>query len=49
MSKAQPFRIEIEQSALDRIDARVADYRWFDAPQGGTDAAWVHGLSLIHI
>jgi len=23
----------------------VADYRWFDAPQGGTDAAWVHGMS----
>lgn len=45
MSKTQPFHIEIEQGILDRIAARVADYRWFDPPEGGTDDAWVHGMS----
>lgn len=45
MTDAKPFRIEIDQSILDRIMSRVADYRWFDPPQGGTDDAWAHGMS----
>lgn len=45
MSAATPFRIEVDQSVLDRINARVADYRWFDPPAGGGDEAWAHGMS----
>lgn len=45
MSEVKPFEIKIDQAVLDRIDRRVAEYRWFDPPQGGTDEAWAHGMS----
>lgn len=45
MNPARPFKIEIAQSELDRISRRVAEYRWFDAPKGGSDEAWAHGMS----
>lgn len=45
MSAPRPFEIDIQQSVIDRIMARVEAYRWFDPPQGGTDTAWVHGMS----
>lgn len=45
MSGATPFRIVVGQDTLARIDQRVAAYRWFDAPEGGSDDAWGHGMS----
>jgi microsomal epoxide hydrolase len=45
MDQLSPFEIKIDQAVLDRIKARVAAYRWFEAPQGGTDEAWLHGMS----
>lgn len=45
MSKAIPFHIEIEQNVLERLAGRLTDYRWFDPPAGGGDAAWAHGMS----
>lgn len=45
MSRARAFHIETDQAVLDRISARVADYRWFDAPEGGGEASWAHGMS----
>lgn len=38
-----PFKIDVPQSKLERIRARVADYKWFDAPQGLPD--WQLGMS----
>jgi len=43
--RISPFKISISDETLARIDKRVADYRWFDAPAGGTDDAWAHGMS----
>ena len=45
MSAPRPFEIDIQQSVIDHIMARVEAYRWFEPPQGGTDDAWVHGMS----
>lgn len=45
MNEARPFKIKVEQSVLDRIAARVADYRWFEAPVGGGEDVWAHGMS----
>lgn len=45
MTRIHPFRIDVGDAVLERIAKRVADYRWFDAPEGGTDEAWVHGMS----
>jgi len=45
MSSATPFKIDVPQAKLDHIRERVAAYQWFDPPQGGTDEAWVHGMS----
>lgn len=36
----QPFRIAIEQAALDRIEAKLRDARWPDIPAG---APWQYG------
>ncbi|MEO1405751.1 MAG: epoxide hydrolase family protein [Pseudomonadota bacterium] len=45
MTEARPFTINVPQAKLDSIRDRVASYQWFDAPEGGTDEAWVHGMS----
>ena len=45
MGEVKPFEIKIDQAVLDRIGRRIADYRWFDPPQGGTDEVWAHGTS----
>ena len=45
MSRARPFRIDVSQAVLDRIAARIDDYRWFDPPEGGGDEVWAHGAS----
>lgn len=45
MSRAYAFKIDVSDDILDRIGSRVAGYRWFDAPEGGGDDAWAHGMS----
>ncbi|MEM9668875.1 MAG: epoxide hydrolase family protein [Pseudomonadota bacterium] len=41
----KPFKIDVPQEKLDYIRSRVEAYQWFDAPEGGTDEAWAHGMS----
>lgn len=43
MSDVTPFEIQIAQSKLDDIRARVAAYKWFDPPAGLPD--WQLGMS----
>lgn len=43
MAEAKPFRIEISDDTLARIQARVEAYRWFPAPAAGEP--WQFGMS----
>ena len=43
MAAAEPFTINVRQQVLERIRARVKDYRWFPAPAGGDP--WAFGMS----
>lgn len=43
MSNIQPFKIDVAQSKLESIRKHVADYKWFDAPEGVGD--WQLGMS----
>ncbi|MEM8634607.1 MAG: epoxide hydrolase family protein [Pseudomonadota bacterium] len=45
MTDIASFTIDVPQAKLDHIRDRVASYPWFDAPEGGTDDSWVHGMS----
>ncbi|MFP4002610.1 MAG: epoxide hydrolase family protein [Alphaproteobacteria bacterium] len=41
MAAPPPFKIDIPQQRLDAIMARVRDYEWFEAPEGG---GWAYGV-----
>ena len=42
MSEPRPFTINVPDETLSRLAARVAAYRWFDAPEGDE---WLRGMS----
>ncbi len=43
----KPFRIEIPQSTLDVIRARVRAYEWHEMPRGpGLEGSWAYGANL---
>ncbi len=42
---AHPFEIPVNEAKWHGVKARLAAYPWFDAPIGGTDEAWMHGMS----
>jgi pimeloyl-ACP methyl ester carboxylesterase len=50
MSAPSPFRIEIPQSTLDAIRAKVAAYEWHEMPRGaGLDGSWAYGANLDYM
>lgn len=55
MSKPHPFKVEIEQSVIDGIMAKVKSYDWHEMPDTGTpidlssDAAWAWGTPLPYM
>ena len=43
----QPFRIEVPQTTLDAIRAKVRGYDWHEAPRGpGLEDSWAYGANL---
>lgn len=46
MASPQPFKVSIPQQTLDRIAARVRDYRWFPAPEG---ESWEYGTNTAYL
>jgi pimeloyl-ACP methyl ester carboxylesterase len=47
MSAPRPFRIDIPQSTLDSIAAKVRAYEWHEMPRGaGLDGTWAYGANL---
>ncbi len=44
----QPFRIEVPQTTLDAIRAKVRGYDWHEAPRGpGLEDSWAYGANLV--
>jgi pimeloyl-ACP methyl ester carboxylesterase len=44
----QPFRIEVPQTTLDAIRAKVRGYQWHEAPRGpGLEDSWAYGANLV--
>ena len=42
-----PFKIEVPQTKLDSIRARVRDYEWHEMPRGeGLEGTWAYGANL---
>ena len=41
----RPFRIDVPQSALEAIRAKVAAYEWHEAPEGA-EQSWAYGANL---
>ena len=46
MDAPRPFRIAVPDETLDRIRARVADYRWHEMPD---DGGWAYGANLDYM
>src|SRR5688572_25316544 len=42
MKNARPFKIEVSQSILDDLQARLKQTRWTDEPK---DAGWSYGMN----
>ena len=46
---AAPFEIRADRDRLAWIRRRVAEYRWFPAPEDGGDALWAYGTSTAYL
>ena len=47
MSAPKPFKIEVPQTTLDAIRAKVRAYEWHEMPVGdGLDGTWLYGANL---
>ncbi len=47
MDNTDPFRIEVPQSALDGIRAKVQSFDWHEMPRGaGLENSWAYGANL---
>ncbi|MDH3669435.1 MAG: epoxide hydrolase [Paracoccaceae bacterium] len=46
MTAIHPFRIDVPDETLDRIRARVAEYRWHEMPD---DGGWAYGTNLDYM
>src|SRR5579863_10781741 len=45
-----PFKIDIPQSALDSIRAKVKAYEWHEMPRGnGLEGSWAYGANLDYM
>ena len=50
MSTPTPFQIAIEQSVLDRIQAKVKAYTWHEMPEIAPDAdRWAYGADMDYM
>jgi microsomal epoxide hydrolase len=46
----KPFRIDVPQSILDSIRARVRNYEWHEMPRGeGLEGTWAYGANLDYM
>src|SRR5580704_5847158 len=47
MSVPQPFRIDVPQTTLEAIRAKVRAYEWHEMPRGeGLEGSWAYGANL---